>query len=237
MKRAIVNVATGRYVLGQRRLFDCGWLDGVGLTNNDEACFENPENHCFFWSNKMPPGSPAHQQIPFAFKAWALQAAADAGFTTLLWADSCILPVQPLDSLFEKIERDGYWISANGFSNAEWTVPEAYADLDVTPKENEGIEHVVATTFGLDLTHPIGRRILGGYLRLAQTKAFCGPVRLLQGTRSTRGDMQISGHRHDQSALSVLAHRAGCVLTNAPEWFSYRGGEIDSTVLVADGSY
>lgn len=218
--RAVINVATGRYVIGQNRL-----RAALGDTR------------LISWANKLPPYSPTHQEIPFAFKAWALKAAADEGARTLLWADACIVPAQPLERLWEKIESDGYWIADNGFSNAEWTVPEAYADLGVTPDENERVPHVVATTFGISLNHPIGQYIFDEYLRLAQTKAFCGPVRLLQGTRVSRGDMQVSGHRHDQTALSLIAYRAGCGLTKSPDFFAYKGGETEATVLLADGAY
>lgn len=216
----MANVATGRYVPGQARL---------------RAAIE-PDVQFVSWTNCMPPYSPSHLERPYAFKAFALDVAAAHG-STLLWADACILPVAPLASLWERIERDGYWISNNGFSNAEWTIPEAYASLGVSPEENEQIPHVVATTFGLSLSHPKGRRIFDEYLRLAKTDAFCGPWRLRAGTRSGRGDKEISGHRHDQTALSVIAWREGCKLTNAPEVFAYRGGETAFTSLVADGGY
>ena len=219
--RVVVNVATGAYVKGQQRLGRA-----LGTTR------------LVSWADHMPMYSPSHQAAPYAFKAWALKAAAELhGGRTLLWADACILPIAPVEPLWERIERDGYWISNNGYTNAEWTVPEAYADLGVTPEENEAIPHVVATTFGISLDHPTGRAILDEYLRLAQTKAFCGPVRLRQGTRVSRGDMEISGHRHDQTALSVIAWRNGCKLTNPPEVFCYKGGETAETLLVADGAY
>lgn len=229
MRPCVINVATGRYVRGQKRLAECIEEQGYEFMS---------------WTDRMPPGSPSHLDIPFAFKAWAMKAAMDAGFTTLLWADSCILPVAPIDALFEKIEREGCWISNNGWTNAEWTADSAYSDLNVTREENEGIKHVVATTFGLDVEHATGRAIFEEYSRLAKTRAFCGPTwnssnpeyRSRAGARPC-GPPSTRGHRHDQSALSVAAWRAGVELTNPPEWFCYRGGETAGTVLVADGAY
>ena len=49
--------------------------------------------------------------------------------TTLLWCDACIVPVRPLEPLWEKIERDGYWFCANGWSNYEWTAALAYWEM------------------------------------------------------------------------------------------------------------
>ncbi len=229
MSRCVVSVATGRYVPGMDRLQrELGSTRFMG------------------WRNTMPPGSPSHLDVPYAFKAWALKAAADAGHTVLLWADACILPILNLEPLWDKIERDGAWISRNGWTNAQWTADSAYPDLGVTREQNATIEHVVATTFGLNLKNPVGERIFQEYLRLAQTKAFCGPWWNNKGPYSGNhgaapcGPETIFGHRHDQTALSVLAWRYGVELTSAPEWFAYREqgkAPHPTTVLLADANY
>jgi len=212
MSRYVVNVATGRYLVGQERL---------------RSALASAATGGLYFSDMMPPGSPSHLEVPYAFKAWALKAAIDRGATSLLWADACIVPLRSLDPLWERIENHGYWVSRNGYWNSEWTAESAYADLSVTHEENAKIAHVVATAFGLSLTHPVGKRIFEEYFRLAQTRAFIGPW---------TGGIGVQ-HRHDQTALSVVAHRAGCVLTDPPEWFAYRGGETEKTVLCADGAY
>jgi len=50
----------------------------------------------------------------------------------------------------------------------------------------------------------------------------------------------VRGHRHDQTAASVIAWRLGFELTNPPNIFAYgRAGEAhdERTILLADGSY
>jgi hypothetical protein len=216
----------------------------------------------------MPPGSPPHSAVPYAFKAYALKDAERRGFATLLWTDSCIVPgARPLAELWDKIEREGIWLARNGYRNDEWTADSAYhqlfpgffdnkrtadlaANIELARKVNHGIEHVVATTFGLNLNHPTGRAFLDEYFRLAsETKAFCGPwenappleQRLLRTPdtprRSHCGPASTRGHRHDQTCASVIAWRLGVQITDCPEWFSYRGGERADTCLVADGQY
>ena len=254
--RAVVSVATGRYVAGLDRL--------------TEWCAANSEEYMTF-RDRLPMGSPSHKDVPFAFKAYALTAAATA-CDTLLWADACILPIKPLDKLWERIERDGYWIGSQagpepdkGYTNYEWTADSAYLDLFPQWQHNEGgdnyasakaanrdIPHVVATTFGLSIAHPTGRAILDEYFRLASTtKAFCGPwtnagyADQPRGTQRSIDDPRyqlcgppdVRGHRHDQSCLSVIAWRLGCKLTRWPEVFAYRGHEDERTILVADSAY
>jgi hypothetical protein len=224
MSRCVVNVATGRFVIGQNRLAS---LLTVPLVK---------------WTDNLPVASPAHKDVPYAFKAYAL---AEAGreYTTLLWADACIVP-RDLTPLFERIEREGYWMSRNGWMNSEWTADSAYADLKVTREENARIPHVVATAFGISLRHFKGVAFLAEYLRLAQTQAFCGPWWNSNHPEHGKdagaercGGSAVRGHRHDQSAASVIAWRLGFELTDPPDVFAYLGGETENTLLLADGNY
>lgn len=210
MKRCIVNVATQRFVPGQQRL---------------RRSFSDETVLC--WTNAYPPGSPQHHENPYAFKAHGIKAAQDAGYDLVLWADACILPHGSIEPLWDRIAECGYWISNNGFRNSEWTCKEAYPLLGVTEGENRQIPHVVATTFGLNLRSEVGAAAFAEYFRLAQNGSFRGPW---------TGGVGVQ-HRHDQTALSVVAYRLGMVLTNPPAWFSYRGGETAETVLIADGAY
>jgi hypothetical protein len=128
--------------------------------------------------------------------------------------------------------------------NSEWTADSAYADLGITKEENANVQHVVATAFGISLTHPKGIVFLAEYLRLAQTHAFCGPWwNSNRGEYAGRdgaapcGDASVRGHRHDQAAASVIAWKLGFELTDAPEIFAYRGSETEKTLVIADGAY
>lgn len=225
MSRCVVNVATGRFVIGQNRLAS---LVTVPLVK---------------WSDNLPLHSPAHKDVPYAFKPWALVAAVRQGYKTLLWADACIVP-HDLTALFERIERDGYWMSRNGWMNAEWTADSAYPDLKVTREENRRIPHVVATAFGINVEHFKGAAFLAEYLRLAQTSAFWGPwwnsnhpEHRNNSGAAPCGGAEVRGHRHDQTVASVLAWKLGFDLTDPPDVFAYKGGETDKTVLIADGAY
>ena len=242
MTRAIVNVATGaHYNKGQTRLL--------------EACAKfSPEAHLSHWRN-LPVTWPKHEDKPYAWKSYALEYTG-RGFDSLIWADACILPVRSLEPAWAKIERDGYLLMRNGFSNATWTAESAYPDLfgvaDGVPSiENLGaadgdrlltgieaakhlnrdIPHTVGGFFGLSMRHEIGREFLKELYRLAsETRAFCGPW---------DGGVGVQ-HRHDQSCMSVIAWRLGMVLSDPPEFLVYgkaQDAQDSRTVVVADGSY
>lgn len=250
MKRAICCVATSKhYQKGMERLAQAVL----------PAMF-TAKDYWMAW-NAEPEHSPQHSDVPYAFKAYALkEAAIDADL--LLWCDSSILPIRSLEPLWERIEREGYWISRNGWSNYEWTADSAYPDLfdfrfsdpsignalETSRHINRAIPHVVATTFGLNVKHPKGRAFLDEYHRLSsQTKAFCGPwinsnsqwANEVQQHRHTTynspcGPNDVRGHRHDQTAASVIAWRLGMQLTDPPNIFAYSKRRSDGTLHLSD---
>lgn len=238
MNRVVVNVATGaHYLKGQHRL-----TEALALLGEDYQV----------WPDKLPPGSPAHSEIPYAFKAYALEQARKSGYTLLMWADASIVPIAPLDPIFQYAEQHGVWLADNGWSNAQWTCDAAYPDLfvdngwgiDFAREKNRKIKHVVATTFAIDVQHPKGALFLVEYMRLAKTNAFKGPWWNSNGEREDYrtkpgaepcGPPECLGHRHDQTAASVIAWRLGIPLTTCPRFFSYDGQQTSETILIAKG--
>lgn len=228
MNRCIVTVATGRYLIGVDRMKNSGFVDVPVLE----------------WRDEMPPGAPSHRQKPYAFKAHALRIAMERGFDSVLWLDACMLPIRSMDPLWEQIERDGHFIPNNGWLNGQWTAMDAYADLGVTWEENWTIKHCVAGIMGFDLRRESGRAFVAEYLRLSGTGAFSGPTWNSNSPNHANkpgagpcGPPEVLGHRHDQTAASVIAWRLGMGLTDPPELFCYAGGESERTVVIAHGGY
>lgn len=238
--RCVVNVATGRYLKGQERL-------------RAELERFSPESTWMAWSDELPPGSPPHRERPYAFKAYGLRAAREAGFSTLLWADASVLPLRSLEPLWERIGRDGYWFALNGWTNYEWTADSAYPALfpglsiEEARAINRKFPQVVGTAFGLNMNHYLGRTFLERYLALAATEAFVGPWANTNCPREKRfdygpgssytmgpcGPPDVLGHRHDQTAASLLAWQLGMKLTQCPAILSYPPGSDETILLVA----
>ena len=242
MNRCIVTVATHPYYRkGQARLLQA-------LSRQPAY---DPNTNLLAWAT-TPDGCPLHQVVPFAFKPHALKAAERKGHTSLLWCDSSVLPIRNLAPVWEKIERDGWLLMDSGWSNYEWTALDAYPDLGVTALTNRQISHVIAGVIGLDLRNKTASAFLDEYLRLSNTKAFCGPRingPLIEGATVYRqapcGPADVRGHRHDQTAASVIAWRLGMKLEKPPEFCCYANdaGSTDPkdydecTCLIVHGSY
>jgi len=217
MNRLIVTVGTGGYARGVAR------LKGI-VTDPIKA-----------WTHTLPPGSPTHADTPYAFKAFALKYARDFGADLVMWMDASIKPIRSLDPLWALIEKQGYWFSANWWPNGEWCSDAALPLFGMTREESMTHMHVAATAFGLNLRSEVGAAFLDDYMRYATNGAFRGPWKNDNGQASS--DPRVRGHRHDQTAASVICWRRGMTLTNPPEWFAYRGGESEKTVLLVDGAY
>lgn len=183
-RRCVVSVATvkPRYLVGMARL----------ARELDRLKDATPR---LFWRDGYPPDSPSQQQCPYGFKPFAILAAEAAGFEQVLWLDSMVVPMQPLDAAFKIVEAKG-WLLAD---NPPWTVGDHCTDaalvkLQLTRNESLQIPSISAATLGVNLVHPTAREFLRQWRDRADEGTFHGPRRT---------------HRHDQTAASVIAHRLG----------------------------
>ena len=172
------------------------------------------------------------------------------GATMLLWCDASVVAIRPLAPLWKHIEQHGYWFSRNcTWSNYTWTADSAYPELfpeffiEDARRTNAKIPHVIATAFGISTAHPKGAAFLHQYFRYAsETRAFCGPwsngpLYHDNPRQAPCGPPDVLGHRHDQTAASVIAWRLGMQLTDMPDIMAIKGSETDKTILVLDGDY
>ena len=219
--RAIVNVSTGRYVAGQERL--ARFLNGGSETR-------------YFYRDRLPDGCPSHQQAPYAFKACAIRDAIIGGATSILWLDASIVPIHPLEPLWNYIEREGYWLAVNGWNTSQWCVDEALSPLGITREEARQIPHPVATAFGFSTKYKPAMDAFEEWERLAlDGRAFRGPWRIPPCLHRLPMPNEVGGHRHDQTALGVVAWRHGLKLCEYPRFFCYEGEQDDESILVATG--
>lgn len=203
--RGVVSVGTGKYRAN---------LDRLRLAAGDGRYFFD-----------LPTGCP---DIPYAFKPYAIMQARERGYDTILWCDSSVAPIRSLDPLWTLIEQQGYWFSDNwNWNCGQWTSDEALTLLGITREEAFTIPHLCATAFGLDFKHRFGREFFSQWLKLLP--AFKGPWTNENGEASS--DKRVLGHRHDQTALSVIVHRMGLNVSKQPQYLSDSHGETEETIL------
>jgi len=220
VNRCIVNVAVGDgFLRGQdrlaRSLAEVGYVGGVA-----------------FWRDELPPGSPTHEDVPYAFKVHALECVAQKGFTSLLWVDASVWFIRSPDVVFDEVEREGHYVAAvvGGHKAGEWCSDDALAKLDATREELMHYPLVYGGFFGVEVSkRTSGWAILYQLGKRARDGSFRGPW-----GPGTSTDPRVKGHRHDQTALSVIVDRLGMEINWHPNYFEYKWeGVIPNPTCVA----
>lgn len=195
MKTCIVNLATdnGWYRAGQRRLGES--LDAVGCTHDR-----------LFFTSEGQVGAPLHRDVPYAFKAYAIQAARDAGYRRIFWLDCSMWAIRPLTPIEVHLGYIGFWYEECGFNVAQWTSDVCLAHFGIGRDQARRIPMFSSGMMAFDTEFPYTRVFLDGFLGAAKyaPEVFRGSWTNKNGEVST--DPECQGHRHDQSVASIIAH-------------------------------
>ena len=130
----------------------------------------------------------------------------------MLWLDAGIRIRRSLDPLFESIQRRGYLFFPERHSVGEYCKDDALGPLGITREESFAIPSCWAAVMGLDFESPKAVEFLRQWKeRAADGVTFPGPKWSgVNGWPLTASkDPRVKGHRHDQTAASVIAHRLG----------------------------
>lgn len=227
--RCIVNAAIGGYhgtpgnyyPTGQKRLVRT--LRTAGMFDGELS----------LWTDAYPPGCPPHNEVPYAFKPAAMREAAKNA-RTLLWLDAVMVALRPVADVMREIEKRGYllWYHPPG----EWTVgmhtsDACLAHYGISRGAAFDIQMLCSAVFGYSLDHPLGRQLHDMFID--------APPVALRGAWHNRNnvvsnDRRVQGHRHDQSVLSILAHKLGLKPSHTPYPASFLGNVTEATVFVHD---
>lgn len=201
------------------------------------------------WVNCYPPGAPGDVIVnnwnfgPYCAKPFALEYARKSGADVAILLDAAFFPIRDILPLVEHIQRNGYYLCRNGFKVGEWC---SDAALEVFGRSREAafeMDEVSSYCVGLEFGSWRNRLLLANWCKSAGT--FPGHHTAAGQPGRNPGfvavDGRVKGHRHDQSALSLLANQNGMTrLSDRPYLTAYHegyGGAFpnESTVLVNHG--
>lgn len=189
MKRCIINFAKGGwYPQGQRRLAKSIREHGHGI---DFIGFEDESQF----------GCPAHRVIPYAFKPFAFIEAKRRGYDTILWLDASMYAVRDLTPMFEHIEANGHVMFESGFNCAQYTNDATLSAFHISRDEAEMVLMISAGCLGLHIRDLAPAQFLSTWIQSAYTFPGCHH----NDGKTESQDPRCKGHRHDQSAASLIA--------------------------------
>ena len=194
MKLAVVNFAAGGwYPRGQQRLFQS--LLTHGFIGDFLAYKSYAELGC-----------PRHEEVPYAFKPYAIMRAQQMGYDVVFYFDASVYLRAPLAPLLAHVEKEGCYLEACGHPVGRWCKDDALLPLHITREQSWDIPLFSAGYIGLDLRQPRSQTFLSQWHQYAlERETFTGSWTNAQHECSA--DPRVLGHRHDMTVASVLAHR------------------------------
>lgn len=178
-----------------------------------------------FVGEKTLDGCPSHEDVPYAFKIYAIEAARNAGFDQVLWLDSSCFAIQPLYPIFDHINEHGYIMQDAGHWIGQWTNDFTLKYFGLPRDEAISMRcYGNAGFLGLNFASDAACRFFDEWKLSMDAGCFVGKWDNKQHTESM--DERCTGHRHDLSAGSIIAQRMGMILQSSQEWLQY-GGPYD----------
>jgi len=167
---------------------------------------EDCDHRLFTDKDKLP----KHTDNPYAFKAHAIEYARSEGFDLVLWCDSPLVRIKPLDRLWKHIEDKGYiFFDNDGYNNGQWSTDRMLDYFGYDREEAQNMRHLMACCFGLNFNNPIANQFQEFYFQAAEKK--------IKGVPLFKEDWKVS--RHDQTAASFICHILDIELTVPHETF------------------
>lgn len=237
MSRVIVCTVAigGRYPQLAARL-----INSMALTN--------PAIEVQAWVNAYPFGAPGkveeggYQYGPYMAKPFALASAMRDGADIGILIDAAFYAVQPLQPLIDHIARTGYYLCKNGYFVGEWCSDRAMERMGQTRDKLFAMEECSSYAVGLNFADGRCVELLHRWCGFAADRlTFCGPHTSTSGDGRNRGfvssDPRVRGHRHDQTALSVVANQMKMTnFVTRPTFTTYAGHNTEQhTVLLNKG--
>jgi hypothetical protein len=179
------------------------------------------------WADRYPPSS-LGRKVMYGFKLDAFSQMLSLGFSQVLWLDSSILPLRSFKPVWGLIAEQGYWLSKNfDYMTDRFVCDSALPLLGVSRQECSRIPQVMGGAIGINFDSRIGWEMFSMWRHYAISGAFEGPH--VGGSDYPK----IIGHRHDQTAMSVVAHNLNLVLTVPPQLIVEDGEDPTEDTVMA----
>jgi len=181
------------------------------------------------WIDEYPPNSNTHQVTPYHFKVMGFNWAKENGYDIVIYSDASFWCQKDPEQLVEMIKEDGHLMIRNGWTLGEWCADSALKPLGLTREESFGYPQLVGGLIGLDLRNETSRNFLMQWTDLAQASF---PGAWTNDKKQCSNDDRVLGHRHDQTAASIISHRLGMKWRDATGILDYNWNNEDSIMLL-----
>lgn len=209
MRKVIVNLATGRYLVGQARLRETLMRTGY-------------DGDMLFYTSEGDMGAEPHHENPYAFKIQGFRRAMEAGYDLIMWLDASVTALKPVQPVFDIIANQGFVMQQAGWWVGTWANDFSLNYFKITREEAMRMEMYGNAGFlGLNVHNPTAMEFLNRWEASAKDGAFKGAWTNLNNSESM--DRECRGHRHDMTCGSIIANQLGMnkFYLRGDEWLEY----------------
>jgi hypothetical protein len=181
------------------------------------------EGDFLYWDEQLPDGCPAHFDAPFAFKSYCFYVAKELGYSQILWIDSTCIALRSLGPVFADIAKHGYVFFNNNYDQklGQWIGDDALSQNALSRDQAMDIAELPCSVLGLNMNTELGTSFLDQWHQIMAdgvtargTKQHIRDWEDYQNVfwnRNNRisNDPRAKGHRCDQAAAGIVAHRLG----------------------------
>lgn len=194
LKVAVVSFASGRFA-----------KNAVPFHNRIKRY--SPSIDVFVFSSEDQIGSPLHIYNPYSFKVYAVEAVRNMGYEVVMWCDSILGLVRPLETIIPEIEKVGVYLAEDIWKTGMFANDKCLEYFGVTRDQAMEISAVWACFMGFDFKNPVTHEFMRRWKKASQDGAFAGSPFNHEGSESA--DPRCKGHRHDQSCAELISHQMG----------------------------
>jgi hypothetical protein len=185
---------------------------------------------------------PTHQALNYGFKTYAIQRALDLGYTKIVWIDSAVYPIVPIDAFIQHVENNALTFFDNhGLPLGAWCSDACLSYFNINREDAFNIQQTMGCLFGLNFEREEAHAFFNEYQHACLLPTIANGS-WIYSNPNLSGDIRIKGHRHDQSIASCILHKMNYNYLNPMQTFLaykewYNRFEISKTVCFNSQSY
>jgi hypothetical protein len=152
-----------------------------------------------------------------------------------LWLDASVIIKNDLLEIFNILDNQHYFFIQNSHSCGEYCHDKALKTLGITRESSFTIPSIQGTNFGLDFNTDKAKQFLSVMMNYSKDGiTFPGPHN--NNEHKASKDPRVRGHRHEQTAMSVVALRLGMNkwAQNEHRWFYHDRGFVKNVASTVE---
>lgn len=167
----------------------------------------------------------------YEVKAAALEHAINNGFRQIIWADSSVWAIKPVQPFVDYIMEHGYWFGQSGYRLSETATDKQLEHFQVDRDWADSKPDCASGLFGLNLDDSRAMLFAEMWIQSARIGAFAGG----RGHEGQSQDPRFKFGRQDQSAAGIILAKLGMPLSLWSDFAAFKWEDGEKAIFACEG--